>query len=171
VFVGGCTIEAVEDVQKKSGAMNIDVIDSLEALIDKSLVRREDQAGDEPRFTMLETIHEYVLERLNTSHEAASVRRAHGEYYVGVAESAEPHLTGPEQGRWLDDLLTEHGNFRAAFQWAEQENEGEMGFRLGGALWRFWIVRGFMSEGERRLRTVAALPSAGGRTAFLLTRE
>jgi len=164
VFVGGWTLEAAEEIHGRS-ADDLDVIDGLSALIDKSLVRREDQPGGEARFTMLETIHEYALERLASGEDSEQVHQAHAEHFCRLALQAELHLTGPEQRRWLDLLQAEHDNMRAALNWAEKQNLGQLALRISGALWRFWIVRGFMVEGERKLQDVLAIPSASERSA------
>src|SRR5439155_14099493 len=97
--------------------------------------------GDEPRFKMLETIREYAWECLEESSEALGLRRRHAEYYMALAEKAEPELTGPKQVVWMDRLEQEHDNIRAALEWsneAERERSersgAETGLRLAGAL-------------------------------------
>lgn len=159
VFRGGCSVEQAEEIHGS------DVIDDLTALIDKSLVRREEHDG-EIRFTMLETIHDYASQKLNESGRAGTIARKHAEYFLKIAEMAEPHLTGPEQRQWLDLLAREHDNFREVFRWARNNDEGEIGLRLGAALWRFWVVRGFMIEGESRLRSVLTLTGAAAPTRY-----
>ena len=113
---------------------------------------------------MLETIREYALERLEESGEAEAVRRAHAEYYLALAERAEPELTGPEQACWLDRLEAEHANLRAALGWAQTQGPASaIGVRLVGALWRFWYLRGYLGEG--RAAAEAALAAGGGTLA------
>ena len=138
VFAGGCTLEAVEAVT------NAD-FDTLASLLDKNLLRRR-----EDRFWMLETIREFATERLAEAVEADKMRRLHAEYFLGLAEEAQPHLRGSPR-EWLDRLQLDHDNLRAAFDWLEAKGDSQLVLRLTGALWRFWVMRGHPAEGRRRL--------------------
>src|SRR5437660_7150334 len=99
---------------------------------------------------MLETIREYGLEALEVSGEMEITRQAHAEFYLRLAEEAEPELRGAQSVLWLERLEREHDNLRAVMQWLlEQERAGqrkEMALRLGTALEEFWYVRGLYSE-------------------------
>jgi predicted ATPase len=97
VFVGGCTLAAIEDLCLATGGLDGDVLDRLRSLAEKSLLRRTGDAGAEMRFGMLETIREYGLERLMLSGELAILRRAHAQYFLSLVEQAEPQLKGPQQ--------------------------------------------------------------------------
>lgn len=151
IFVGGCTLEAVEAVCNGEGDLEIDVLSGVESLLDKSMLRQKEQADGEPRFTMLETIREYGLECLKESGETETLRRRHANFFLALAEGAEPELTGSRQVELLGQLETEHDNLRAALQWMEAGGEIELGLRLAGALWRFWDVHGYLSEGRKWL--------------------
>ncbi len=96
---------------------------------------------------MLETIREYGLEALTSSGEGNSARLAHADYFLQLAEEAEPALKGPLLATWLDRLEREHDNLRAALHWAIEGGQAEMALRLGSALERFWVVRGHRNEG------------------------
>jgi len=104
---------------------------------------------------MLETIREYAAERLEASGEAADLRRRHAEFFLALAEEAEPHLRGSPK-EWLDCLEAEHDNLRAAFDSFEAARESQLALRLAGALWRFWNLRSHFVEGRRRLEGVLA---------------
>lgn len=146
VFVGGCTLEAAEAVAGDGGL----ILDGMEALIDKSLLRQQDDRGAEPRFAMLETLREYALERLEADGEGEVVRQAHATYFMQLAEDSELRLEGgAEQKTWLDRLEMEHDNLRAALSWSLDRGQAETALRIVGALPRFWEVRGYLSEGRR----------------------
>jgi tetratricopeptide (TPR) repeat protein len=157
-------LEAVEAVCRAQNDLTCSAIDGIAALIDKSLLRQDQTAEDEPRFVMLETIHEYALECLRASEDWEAARRAHADFFLTLALQAEPELTGPKQKAWLTKLEREHDNFRAVFKWVEENGETDLGLRLGGALWRFWLVRGHMLGGRERLIALLALPGSAQRT-------
>ena len=149
VFVGGCTLAAAATLCSALGDLEIDVLDGMLSLLDKSLLRQEGEPDDEPRFTMLETIREYGRERLAASGVAEAVRRRHAQLFLELAEAAEPFLRGPQQDEWLARLEVEHGNLAAALEWSWTEaGDIEVGVRLVGALWWFWHRRGHMNEGR-----------------------
>jgi len=162
VFAGGCALEAAEAVCAAGDGLEVDMLDWLGTLVEQSLLRREGAAGDAPRFTLLETVREYGLERLVESGEAEGTRARHAAYYLALAEQAEPELLGSRQGQWLDQLEHEHGNLRAALGWARERASGGCGLRLAAAVWRFWKVRGYLSEEqdwlEEMLRCDAGAP-------------
>src|SRR5437879_13871954 len=76
-------------------SLQLDILDLISSLVDKSLLRQEDEEGDEPYFAMLETIREYATERLGESGEEDQACRKHASYFLELAETAEPELRGP----------------------------------------------------------------------------
>jgi predicted ATPase/class 3 adenylate cyclase len=164
VFAGGRTLEAIEAICDAEGDLPIDVLDGVSSLVDKSLLRQEEGVGGDSRFVMLETVHEFAREKLQESGEAEEIQRAHAEYFLALAEEAEPRLRGPEDIEWLECLEEEHDNLRTALSWLfGQGEEAELCLRLAGALWMFWESRGHYSEGRRWLE--AALAAANGASA------
>jgi predicted ATPase/class 3 adenylate cyclase len=162
VFVGGWTVDAAERVCSP-GDLGVDAFDGVAALVDQSLVRGEEAAHGEPRFMMLETIREYGLERLDQAAETPEMRRRHATYFTELAEAAEPLLTkDPEV---INRVGHDHDNYRAALAWAIENDQAELGMRLGYALWRFWHQRGHLREGRHWFERLLALPSAAARTA------
>lgn len=157
VFAGGCTLHAAEAVSGATGDLPAETLELLASLVDKNLLRQVEATGGEPRLFMLETIREYALERLAESGEEETVRRAHANYYLALVEEAGSKLTTAEQMIWLDLLEKEHNNLRAALHWSLDLVEVETALRLVGALWRFWHVRGHLSEGRRWLEEALAL--------------
>jgi predicted ATPase len=114
VFVDGCTLEAVEAVCEVLGDETGKVFDGVASLMDKSLVQQRAQKDEEPRLMMLETIREFGLESLLASGEIETVQQAYAMYYLTLAETAAPHLTGNQQTVWLARLEHEHLNLRVA---------------------------------------------------------
>ena len=188
VFAGGCTLAAAEavagddqpagDGQTGEGTWSDGgrrslptvlsrpaVLDGLAALVDQSLLRSEIGADGTARFGMLETIREYALARLARHDELAALRRRHATYYLSLAEVAGPELTGPGQLVWLKQLDAEHDNMRATLQHALMGGDAGLACRLVGALWRFWLMRGYLSEGQQWLDTT--LEQRRGATAAM----
>ena len=146
VFVGGCTLESAEEICDAEGDLGMDVLEGVGSLVDKSLLRQEEDTEGEPRFVMLETIREYASEKLEESGEAGELRRLHAEHFLTLAGEAEPELTGPEQLAYFRRLETEHGNIRAALSWSlEEGGDTELGLRLAGAIHVFWVYRGHLA--------------------------
>ncbi|MBA3347965.1 MAG: winged helix-turn-helix domain-containing protein [Actinobacteria bacterium] len=145
VFAGSWTIEAAEAVCGD----RVDIVAGLSSLLDKSLLQLISGDG-EPRQAMLETLRDGARERLQQTTEIDELQRRHLAHYLAVAEEAEPSLRGAPGAR-LDRLELEHANFRAALDRADDIGENEKAQRLAGALWRFWYLRGHLSEGRQRL--------------------
>jgi predicted ATPase len=149
VFSGGRTLDAMEAI---CGAeKDLDLYTGIESLLEKSLIRQEEGPEEEPRFVMLETIHEYAREKLQQSGEAGETKRLHAEYFLSLAEEAEPEIEGPDQVSWMDRLEAEHDNLRAALSRLLESGDVESALRIGGALLGFWGFRGYLSEGRRWL--------------------
>jgi tetratricopeptide (TPR) repeat protein len=98
---------------------------------------------------------------LGQSAEAEEIKRAHAQYFLTLAEEAYPELKGANQLQWLERLEAEHDNMRAALSWALERKEAEVALRLGGALWWFWWMRGYYSEGRRWLEEALAMEGRG----------
>jgi predicted ATPase len=144
VFVGGCTLESAEEVCEAD-------LDTLQSLVDKSLVR----VRDEGRFWMLETIREFAAERLDHSAEAEEFRRRHAEHFLALAEEAEPYAR-EVNAAWLDRLDQELDNLRAALDWLASAGETQLVLRLAGALNDLWGTKGHLAEAGRRLEAALA---------------
>ncbi len=145
IFMGGCTLEAAEAVCDVTH-LAVDLLNGLESLVSKSLVRQSETSSGEPRFWMLETIREYGLEQLAASGELDNLRRRHADYFVALAEEGEKGIVGPQIVEWLDRLEAEHDNFQSVLEWAVGREDGDWGLRLIGSLWHFWQAHGYMRE-------------------------
>jgi predicted ATPase/class 3 adenylate cyclase/Tfp pilus assembly protein PilF len=161
VFSGGRTLEAIEAICDAEGDLPVETFEGVSSLLDKSLLRQEEGPGGEPRFVMLETVHEFAREKLRQSAEAEEIKRVHAEYFLNLAEEADPELRGPDQLQWLERLEAEHDNMRAALTWALELKEVELALRLGGALWWFWWMRSHNSEGRRWLEAALVMDGRG----------
>jgi predicted ATPase/DNA-binding SARP family transcriptional activator len=161
VFVAGFTLSGAELVAAEP---DLDIVEGVESLLRNNLLTTEHAGGDEPRLGMLETIREYALERLAARGDGEAVRRRHADFYLALAEAAEPGLLGPQQLEWLERLDAERDNIRAALAWALEVGEAEIGLRIGAALWRFWQLRNYEQEGRERLEELLALGSGSPRT-------
>jgi predicted ATPase/serine/threonine protein kinase len=154
VFLGGGTLEGIEAICYTEGELKLDVLDGVTSLVEKNLLRQEESAEGEPRFVMLETIHEYASEKLQESGEAEQIGCRHASFFLALAEEAEPYLSCADQGRWFARLHREHDNFRSAIRWALEHQQAELAGRLAGALWRFWDQHGHYREGRQWLGEV-----------------
>jgi predicted ATPase/class 3 adenylate cyclase len=159
VFVGGFTLEAAERVASPVGEVGIEALDGVASLVNKSLIRQMSTDHPDPRYLMLETIREYAMEQIDGDpEEADEIRRRHAAFFRELTEKAEPELTGPNSATWLDTLEQEHNNLRAALEWSATGGRLETALRMGGALWRFWLMRGHLREARDRLTALLGLP-------------
>ncbi len=148
IFVGGCTLEAAEAVCSAAADRSLPAMDLVASLLDKSLLQQSDQAGDEPRLLMLETIREYALERLADSGEVEAIEQRHAMYYLILAEHGDPELFGQQQHLWVNRLTRDSENLRAALLWLYgRRQHQEPLLRLAGSLGWFWYMCGRLSEG------------------------
>lgn len=168
VFAAGVSIEAAEAMDDATHLphgethSSFAVLDLLGSLCNKSLLRQEEQSDGEPRFVMLETVREFALDRLRAADGEIAARRAHGAYYLSLAERAAMQLRGPAQAEWLDRLEREYANCRLAIDTALADGRSRSrdglvtAARLAIALHRLWLTRGPLLEGVEYLRRVVA---------------
>ncbi|HSH77496.1 MAG TPA: tetratricopeptide repeat protein [Herpetosiphonaceae bacterium] len=148
VFVGGCTLKAVDIVCDVDGDLHGDTLEQLATLVDNSLLQQGGSRDGEARFSMLETIQEYALEQLVASGELEAMRRRHADFFVAMMEAAQSALSGPAQAMWVARLEMEHTNLRAALQWSCAQTGRDTGLWLVGVMGEFWARRGYLSEGR-----------------------
>jgi predicted ATPase/tRNA A-37 threonylcarbamoyl transferase component Bud32 len=142
VFAGGWSLEAAEAICSEPGSGVGELLNALASLVDNNLVRQDEGVEGEPRFTMLDTIREYALERLRDRGEDVELLRRHAGRYLALAETAEPELEGPGQLAWLERLREEEENVWAALAWTlTDRGDLETGLRITAALVRFWITQ------------------------------
>jgi predicted ATPase/class 3 adenylate cyclase/Tfp pilus assembly protein PilF len=161
VFSGGRTLAAIEAICDAEGDLPMEAFEGISSLLDKSLLRQEEGPDGEPRFVMLETVHELAREKLGQNADAEEIERSHAEYFLTLAEEADPQLRGPHQREWIERLEAELDNMRVALSWASEREQVEVALRLGGALSWFWLLRGYHSEGRRWLEEALAMEGRG----------
>jgi len=161
VFVGGCTLEAVEAICTVLDGRTEWILDGVASLLDKNLLQQAELEAEETRFMMLETIREYGLEALEASGEKEVTQQAHMQYYLQLAEEIAPKLSGAEQQRWSAYLEQEHANLRTALQWSLERKEAELTLRLSDALWWFWLTQSHSSEGRQWLEQALSVCEGG----------
>ncbi len=173
IFVGGCTLDAIEAVAGQDPS-SISIVDQVSSLLDKSLLKEVDAVSGEPRFVMLDLLREFGLEKLEASGERETIQHRHASYFLTLAEQAGASMGRSDQIEWMNRLEQEHGNLRLALEWSRTaEGAGEICLRLAGILGQFWEARGYYSEGRERLATILATETAQGSTtarARLLAR-
>jgi non-specific serine/threonine protein kinase len=147
VFLGSFALEAAEAVCAGTGLEQDEVLDLLSQLVDKSLVAVMQRSG-EARYRLLETIRQYAQEKLQEFGEAAHMCRAHRDWYARLAEQAKAETLEARQGSWFERLEAEHENLRAALGWSLEQQEAETAARIGAGIFRFWLLRGYISEGR-----------------------
>jgi len=160
VFVGGCTLEGVEAVCNTRQDLELNVLEGIESLVDKSLVQQIERLEGESRFVLLDTIREYGLERLVACGEEYATKRAHAAYCLVLAEESAFLAADPARTEWVSLFELEHDNFRAALEWLTHTRDADWGLRLGAALFQFWDMREHLTEGRDKLGKLLKLESA-----------
>lgn len=151
VFKGGGSYEAAEELCVWAGLDRDDFLDVMSRLVDKSMVIADVGQEEPARYSMLETLREYGLEKLAESGRLEEARERHARVFLRRAEEAEPLLRGPDQERWLAVVQRDEDNHLAALDWAIAGGAIEIGLRLGIALGWYWYLAGRPNEGRRRL--------------------
>ena len=154
VFSGGWSLETAESLAENPG----ETLDMLTSLANKSMIVVDRPPGQAARYRMLETLRQYGQEKLAESGVKSATHSRHRDFFLALAESAEPELKGHEQIRWLKRLDLEHDNLRAALEWSFLIKDAEAALRLVGALSYYWAIR--WNADESRIYTQRALDLA-----------
>lgn len=166
VFVGSFGLETVAAVcsEDSETVRSVAVLGLLTGLVNQSLLVRAESSQGKARFAMLETIREYALEQLEKSGEVETLRQAHADYFLTLAEAGERGMQSAEQEAWVLRLADEHSNLRAAQQWAQTTGNAALALGFCGALWRFWAMRGYTYEGCQWMAEALELADYDGTT-------
>ncbi len=156
VFSGGFTVDAVEEIcgsENPAGCV-LDVVDGIESLLDKSLLRLSDEYdADAPRFRMLQTIRRYALERFEAEPNARETRNAHADYFARVADDFHELMwlsdaTMQEADAWMHRIADDYDNMLAALEWSTAGGRIESAFRIVGSLLPFYWSQGKLREAK-----------------------
>lgn len=159
IFLDGWTLDAADAVSGAGDAEGGSILDGIESLIAKSLVQK-DHATGEPRYVMLETIREYGHELLALHGETEATARAHADLFLALVRGTEGAMTGAEQPATIARVRGDYENLRTAMQWFTNRGEAEAGLQFGWELWRFWLARGWYTEGRGWLATFLRIAGA-----------
>jgi predicted ATPase/class 3 adenylate cyclase len=157
VWVGGCRLEAVEAACDPDGAFGPDLLDGLDSLVEKSLLRQRPDSDGEPRFWMLETIREFAVELLESSGELANACARHAAWVADAAEQLDLESRTADHPSYLARVDEGYPNAHEAIAWARKTGDGELLLRLATALWGFWSSRGYGAEGRSALEDALEL--------------
>ncbi len=161
-FRGDFSLEAAEQAAAGDPIEEWAVLDLVSGLVSRALVvTAEPDVDGMARFRIYETLREFGRKRLMESDEADAVLQRHADFYLQLAETAEPDLTGPDQGLATTRLARDHDNIRAVLDWSLDSNRPEIALQLAGAIFWFWVWRGHIDEaGEWLERALAATDAA-----------
>ncbi len=149
VFRGGFSIEATEEVAIFDE--EIDLLDGLTSLVDKSLVIQKEQSDGEPRFRLLVVVKEFARERVTKSNELFETQKQHANFFMEMAKEIGAEFEHADDKDWFDKIEIEIDNFRSALEWSLKNNP-ITSLQIASSLGRFWINRGYFIEGERWIK-------------------
>jgi predicted ATPase/DNA-binding SARP family transcriptional activator len=163
IFSGSFSLEAAEAICTGQEIVSDEVLDLLGRLVEKSLLNVEPAPQDgtlSTRYHYLDTIRSFGRLKLDETDETSWIRDQHADYYVRLAEAAEPVLLLQNQVRWFKLLQAEYDNMRAVIEWSVERDQAERALRVVVALFWFWWLNGFSREGRDQAIKALALPSA-----------
>ena len=168
VFAGDFSLEAAEAVLPDPAADAVPLLDTLTALVDKSLLGCVDRRG-RMRYRLLQTMRQYAAERLQARGQPTVVQRRHAEFFMHTLQDAMARTRQPDRAEAMRILELEHDNACAALDAVVRHRWFDIGLRLASALGSYWFLQGVLAEGVARLqRLIDAAPPAGGELAALL---
>jgi predicted ATPase/DNA-binding CsgD family transcriptional regulator len=152
VFAGSFDLDAAEAVCAGDGVAAGAVVDLVDQLVAKSILRRS-AGGDPARYRMLDTVREYGQQRLRETGGVQTLSRRHRDFYARLAALRD--ALGPRQLEWIDALDADHENVRAALEHRGGETaEAAAGLAMACDLWLYWESRGHLTEGRRHMEAL-----------------
>jgi hypothetical protein len=159
VFQGGCNIETLEALADSDDMGSGEVLELLSALVRKSLVVARDTDESEMRYSLLDSVRQFGLQRLVASGEADDVRKRHAQFYAAMAEQAAYESEGQSARLWINRFEAEYANIEAAWRWSVDRNQRELQLRLAAEAWQPQWMAGHIREPLRKLEVTLAVPS------------
>jgi predicted ATPase/class 3 adenylate cyclase len=155
VFVGGATVPAAETITHAG-------LDTLDDLVAKSLLVRDQHTHTPTRLVMLDTIRAYARERLASAADVDAVREEHYRYYLALAQrhADKRALFGAGGNEHLATLDAEIDNLHAALAWAVGRPSARRGLAMAEALGWYWIVRDRYADALEWIEQTLSLPGA-----------
>jgi predicted ATPase/transcriptional regulator with XRE-family HTH domain len=160
VFASSWTLDAAEAVCGGRGIHSDDVVALVLRLIDKSLVVPEDETDHGQRYGLLQTLRQYGREQLVAADEADALNDLHARHFLMLAEQTESARSGLDTSGWTDRLALYRADFEAALDWLIARSDGERALRLAAVLWHMWQVRGYLTQGRRRIAALLEIPGS-----------
>ncbi len=174
VFTGGFATDAATALESERPAdrqaeepeqQRDETLDRLESLVSKNLLRVEPGFDGAPRFFLLATIQEYAQEQLDAHGEQAAVQERCVQFFLTLAQTAEPQLYQGARDAWMERLESEDANLLAALTWCQEHSQAvQMGLRLAGALSFYWFLSGNVRKGRSWLETMLARTATSDRS-------
>jgi len=166
IFASSFELEAAESICSNKGIRKDEVLSLLGRLVNKSLLQVEPAQQSvvrgmelSTRYRFLDTICSFARLKLDDAGETGWMYERHADYFVSLAEAAEPELLSQHQVRWFERLQAENDNFRVVVEWSAENNRPEMALRLVGALMWYWFSNGSSREGRDLALKALALPT------------
>jgi predicted ATPase/class 3 adenylate cyclase len=154
VFVGGATLA---DIEAFEGSRGDDALETIDTLVDRSLVVVRRLTAEEHRFAMLDTVRAVARDLLTEAGEEREALDDHSRVFREIAAAAEPELYGGHRRIWLDGLTAEHDNLRAALDHLVASGDIASALDIAANLWRFWQTRGHLVEARARFDELLAI--------------
>jgi predicted ATPase/class 3 adenylate cyclase len=171
VFTGSFDLPAVEAVGCLEAGEQMEVLDLLASLANKSMLSVETLPDLEMRYGLLETVRQYARENLENSGESQRLHELHAAYYLYLAKQGGSNLFNRQAALWVKRLDVDFPNIRVAFIWALESQAAEDGIEALLALWYYWLLRNIKEEGhallEKALKTVNAEHPSEARAGLL----
>jgi predicted ATPase len=164
VFMGGFSLDAAAAVCNPDDELGVDTFEAVDTLVENSLIRHFEREEVDARFRMLETIREFAAEKLAEAGDDVAVRGRHADFFRSLVVEGSPALTSSTETAYVFEL--EHGNLRAAVGWAIKKGDARTALEMGSAMWRFWMLRSHLAEGERLMVDILSMPGAASHDAL-----
>jgi predicted ATPase/transcriptional regulator with XRE-family HTH domain len=157
IFAGGCTLEVAEAVCNVKGDLTVAVLDGLESLLNKNLIKQAEDKAGELRYSLLQTVREFALEKLRESGEAEAIEQRYIAYFTAYLTKLDLALKSAGQVAAVRTIRSEYDNIRSILHRAIERKDGAVALQLSADLAFFWSIQGYSSEARAFLEQALAL--------------